>query len=151
MHGKAKDALGGDGIPDTTVSAKKSSGLISIWRFRLFQSRLSMYLLLIPLIDSIQRQHSRFWRVLHNRRCMVQGYHGTGKSTHIEQVAARLNWPCIRINLDSHVSRMDLVGKDAIVLKDGQQITEFKEGLLPGRCSAPVRSSLMNMTRGALM
>ena len=67
----------------------------------------------------------------HNRRCMVQGYHGTGKSTHIEQVAARLNWPCIRINLDSHVSRMDLVGKDAIVLKDGQQITEFKEGLLP--------------------
>ena len=67
----------------------------------------------------------------HNRRCMVQGFHGTGKSTHIEQVAARLNWPCIRINLDSHVSRMDLVGKDAILLQDGKQITEFKEGLLP--------------------
>jgi cobaltochelatase CobS len=67
----------------------------------------------------------------HNRRVMVQGYHGTGKSTHIEQVAARLNWPCIRINLDSHVSRIDLVGKDAIVLKDGQQVTEFREGLLP--------------------
>lgn len=67
----------------------------------------------------------------HNRRVMVQGYHGTGKSTHIEQVAARLNWPCIRINLDSHVSRIDLIGKDAIVIKDGQQITEFKEGILP--------------------
>ncbi len=67
----------------------------------------------------------------HNRRVMVTGYHGTGKSTHIEQVAARLNWPCIRINLDSHVSRIDLVGKDAIVLKDGQQITEFKDGILP--------------------
>jgi cobaltochelatase CobS len=67
----------------------------------------------------------------YNRRVMVQGYHGTGKSTHIEQVAARLNWPCIRINLDSHVSRIDLVGKDAIVLKDGMQITEFREGILP--------------------
>ncbi|MDA5192557.1 cobaltochelatase subunit CobS [Govanella unica] len=67
----------------------------------------------------------------HNRRVMVQGYHGTGKSTHIEQVAARLNWPCIRVNLDSHISRIDLVGKDAIVLKDGQQITEFREGILP--------------------
>ncbi len=67
----------------------------------------------------------------HNRRVMVTGYHGTGKSTHIEQVAARLNWPCIRINLDSHVSRIDLVGKDAIVLKDGKQITEFKDGMLP--------------------
>ncbi|RMF08447.1 MAG: cobaltochelatase subunit CobS [Alphaproteobacteria bacterium] len=67
----------------------------------------------------------------HNRRVMVQGYHGTGKSTHIEQVAARLNWPCIRVNLDSHVSRIDLVGKDAIVIKDGKQITEFREGILP--------------------
>jgi cobaltochelatase CobS len=67
----------------------------------------------------------------HNRRVIVSGYHGTGKSTHIEQVAARLNWPCVRINLDSHVSRIDLVGKDAIVLKDGKQITEFKDGILP--------------------
>ncbi len=67
----------------------------------------------------------------HNRRVMIQGYHGTGKSTHIEQVAARLNWPCVRINLDSHVSRIDLVGKDAIVLTDGQQVTEFREGILP--------------------
>ena len=66
-----------------------------------------------------------------NRRVMITGYHGTGKSTHIEQVAARLNWPCVRINLDSHVSRIDLVGKDAIVLKDGKQITEFRDGILP--------------------
>ena len=69
---------------------------------------------------------------------MIQGYHGTGKSTHIEQVAARLNWPCIRINLDSHISRIDLIGKDAIVLKDGQQVTEFREGLLPWALQRPV-------------
>src|SRR3712207_1561705 len=67
----------------------------------------------------------------HNRRVMVQGYHGTGKSTHIEQVAARLNWPCVRVNLDSHISRIDLVGKDAIVVLDGQQVTEFRDGMLP--------------------
>ncbi|HEX9647980.1 MAG TPA: cobaltochelatase subunit CobS [Alphaproteobacteria bacterium] len=73
----------------------------------------------------------------HNRRVMIQGYHGTGKSTHIEQVAARLNWPCIRINLDSHISRIDLVGKDAIVLRDGQQVTEFREGLLPWALQSP--------------
>ena len=66
-----------------------------------------------------------------NRRVMVQGYHGTGKSTHIEQVAARLNWPLVRVNLDAHVSRIDLVGKDAIVLKDGKQVTEFRDGILP--------------------
>ena len=74
----------------------------------------------------------------HDRRVMVQGYHGTGKSTHIEQVAARLNWPLIRINLDAHISRIDLVGRDAIVLKDGQQVTEFKEGLLPWCLQHPV-------------
>jgi cobaltochelatase CobS len=73
-----------------------------------------------------------------NRRVMIQGYHGTGKSTHIEQVAARLNWPCIRINLDSHISRIDLIGKDAIVLRDGQQVTEFREGLLPWALQRPV-------------
>ena len=67
----------------------------------------------------------------HNRRVMIQGYHGTGKSTHIEQVAARLNWPCVRINLDSHISRIDLIGKDAIKLIDGKQVTEFQEGILP--------------------
>src|SRR5919198_2924252 len=72
-----------------------------------------------------------------NRRVMVQGYHGTGKSTHVEQVAARLNWPLVRINLDSHVSRIDLVGKDAIVLKEGKQITEFREGMLPWALQRP--------------
>ncbi|MBV01896.1 MAG: cobaltochelatase subunit CobS, partial [Citromicrobium sp.] len=74
----------------------------------------------------------------HDRREMVQGYHGTGKSTHIEQVAARLNWPCIRINLDAHISRIDLVGRDAIVLRDGLQVTEFREGLLPWALQHPV-------------
>ena len=73
-----------------------------------------------------------------NRRVMVQGYHGTGKSTHIEQVAARLNWPCIRINLDSHVSRIDLIGKDAIVVEDGVQVTQFKEGMLPWAFQRPI-------------
>ena len=73
-----------------------------------------------------------------NRRVMVQGYHGTSKSTHIEQVAARLNWPCIRINLDAHISRIDLIGRDAIVLRDGLQVTEFREGLLPWALQHPV-------------
>ncbi|MEJ6772594.1 MAG: AAA family ATPase, partial [Pelagibacteraceae bacterium] len=74
----------------------------------------------------------------HNRRVLIQGFHGTGKSTHIEQVAARLNWPCVRVNLDSHISRIDLIGKDAIVVKDGKQITEFKEGVLPWSLQNPV-------------
>ena len=85
-----------------------------------------------PTICSIARRRWRFSPASpRNRRVMVTGYHGTGKSTHIEQVAARLNWPCVRVNLDSHVSRIDLVGKDAIVLKDGKQITEFRDGILP--------------------
>ena len=74
----------------------------------------------------------------HNRRVLIQGYHGTGKSTHIEQVAARLNWPCVRVNLDSHISRIDLIGKDSIVLKDGKQVTEFKEGVLPWSIQNPI-------------
>ena len=74
----------------------------------------------------------------HNKKVIVHGYHGTGKSTHITQVAARLNWPCVRINLDSHISRIDLIGKDAITLKDGKQITEFKEGILPWSYQNPV-------------
>ena len=74
----------------------------------------------------------------HNRRVLIQGYHGTGKSTHIEQVAARLNWPCIRINLDGHISRIDLIGKDAIVIKDGKQVTEFREGMLPWALKNPM-------------
>jgi len=74
----------------------------------------------------------------YNKRVIVHGYHGTGKSTHITQVAARLNWPCIRVNLDSHISRIDLIGKDAIVIKDGKQVTEFKEGVLPWSIQNPV-------------
>lgn len=90
----------------------------------------------VPAIDPDYRfDHDTTLSILagfaHNRRVMIQGYHGTGKSTHVEQVAARLNWPCVRVNLDSHISRIDLIGKDAIVLKDGKQITEFKEGILP--------------------
>ena len=73
----------------------------------------------------------------HNRRVLIQGYHGTGKSTHIEQVASRLNWPCVRVNLDSHISRIDLIGKDAIVLRDSKQVTEFREGILPWSLQNP--------------
>jgi cobaltochelatase CobS len=73
----------------------------------------------------------------HNRRVMIQGYHGTGKSTHIEQVAARLNWQCVRVNLDSHISRIDLIGKDAIKLREGKQVTEFQEGILPWALRTP--------------
>ncbi len=90
----------------------------------------------VPAIDSTyQFDHDTTLAILagftHNRRVMIQGYHGTGKSTHIEQVAARLSWPCVRVNLDSHISRIDLIGKDAIKLKDGKQVTEFQEGILP--------------------
>ena len=87
----------------------------------------------------------------HDRRVMIQGYHGTGKSTHIEQVAARLNWPCVRVNLDSHISRIDLLGKDAIVLKDEKQITEFKEGILPWSIQNPVAIVFMNMMQADQM
>ena len=82
-----------------------------------------------------------------NRRVIVTGYHGTGKSTHIEQVAARLNWPCVRVNLDSHISRIDLVGKDAIVIKDGHQVTEFRDGILPWALSAQRRALLRRIRR----
>ncbi|MGI9336842.1 MAG: cobaltochelatase subunit CobS [Gammaproteobacteria bacterium] len=96
----------------------------------------------VPDIDESYRfDHDTTLAILagfaYNRRVLIQGYHGTGKSTHIEQVAARLNWPCLRINLDSHISRIDLVGKDAIVLRDGQQITEFREGILPWAYQTP--------------
>ena len=76
---------------------------------------------------------------------MIQGYHGTGKSTHIEQVAARLNWPCVRVNLDSHISRIDLLGKDAIVIENGMQITKFKEGIIPWALQNGIALVLMNM------
>jgi cobaltochelatase CobS len=97
----------------------------------------------VPDIDSSYRFNPAVTLALlagfsRDRRVMVQGLHGTGKSTHIEQVAARLNWPCVRVNLDGHVSRLDLVGKDAVVLKDGQQVTEFQEGIVPWSLQRPM-------------
>jgi len=125
--------------PDTEVNARDVFGIdvdIMVPAF----SAASDY---VPNLDpNYQFDHDTTIAILagfaHNRRVMVQGYHGTGKSTHIEQVAARLNWPCIRVNLDSHISRIDLIGKDAIVLRDGKQVTEFREGILPWALQNPV-------------
>ncbi|PDH41482.1 MAG: cobaltochelatase subunit CobS [OM182 bacterium MED-G24] len=126
------NALDGGGIPDTKVSVADAFGMEMDLEVPAFSERSEH----VPDVDDAYLFNPETTLAIlagfaHNRRVMVQGYHGTGKSTHIEQVAARLNWPCIRINLDSHVSRIDLVGKDAIVLQDGKQVTEFKEGLLP--------------------
>ena len=105
----------------------------------LFQKKVNMFLKLIKIINLIKILHLAIISgFAFNKRVLVQGYHGTGKSTHIEQIAARLNWPCIRVNLDSHVSRIDLIGKDAIVLKDGKQVTQFNEGILPWSIQNPV-------------
>tara|TARA_E500000178_G_scaffold96741_1_gene95739 strand:+ start:807 stop:1823 length:1017 start_codon:yes stop_codon:yes gene_type:complete len=125
--------------PDTTVSVRDVFGIDQDLQVPAFSSP-SDY---VPAIDTDYRfDRDTTLAILagfaHNRRVMIQGYHGTGKSTHIEQVAARLNWPCIRVNLDSHISRIDLVGKDAIVLKDGKQVTEFREGILPWALQHPV-------------
>ncbi len=119
-------------LPDTTVKVRETFGLDVDMEVPAFSLRTEH----VPDFDSsYQFDRETTLAILagfgHNRRVMIQGYHGTGKSTHIEQVAARLNWPCIRVNLDSHISRIDLIGKDAIVLKDGKQITEFREGILP--------------------
>ena len=97
----------------------------------------------VPEIDTAYRFNPEVTLALlagfeHNRRVLVQGMHGTGKSTHIEQVAARLNWPCVRVNLDGHISRLDLVGRDAVVLRDGQQVTEFQEGIVPWALQRPM-------------
>ena len=118
--------------PDTTINVEEVFGFESKLKVKAFKNN-NEY---VPEIDTSYRFDPLTTRAIlagfeHNRRVIVQGYHGTGKSTHIEQVAARLNWPMIRVNLDGHVSRIDLVGKDAIVLKDGKQITEFREGILP--------------------
>jgi cobaltochelatase CobS len=126
-------------LPDTTVSVAATFGFPSDLTVPAF-SQPNEY---VPEFDPSYRFDPQTTRAIlagfaHNRRVMVQGYHGTGKSTHIEQVAARLNWPLVRVNLDSHVSRIDLVGKDAIVLKDGKQITEFREGILPWALQRPV-------------
>ncbi len=120
------------GLPDTKVSVSQLFGFDSNMEVLAFSERSEH----VPEVDDDYLFNKETTLAIlagfaFNRRVMVTGYHGTGKSTHIEQVAARLNWPCIRINLDSHISRIDLIGKDAIVLKDGKQITEFKEGILP--------------------
>ena len=124
--------------PDKQVSAR-TFGVESDMKVPAFSKRTEY----VPEVDEAYRFDPQTTLAIlagfaFNRRVMVQGYHGTGKSTHIEQVAARLNWPMVRINLDSHVSRIDLVGKDAIVLKDGKQITEFREGMLPWALQRPV-------------
>jgi cobaltochelatase CobS len=124
--------------PDITVSVRQTFGLDSDMQVPAF-SRADDH---VPTLDEAYRfDHDTTLAILagfaYNRRVLIQGYHGTGKSTHIEQVAARLNWPCIRINLDSHISRIDLIGKDAIVLRDGMQITEYKEGILPWALQSP--------------
>ena len=125
--------------PDTTIDVRSVFGMDVDMTVPAF-SEGSDY---VPAIDeAYQFDHDTTLAILagfgHNRRVMIQGYHGTGKSTHIEQVAARLNWPCIRVNLDSHISRIDLIGKDAIVLRDGKQVTEFREGILPWALQNPV-------------
>jgi len=119
-------------IPDISISVNQAFGIDTDLHVDGF-SQNSAY---VPEVDSSYCfDRATTMAILsgfkYNRRVMVQGYHGTGKSTHIEQVAARLNWPCVRVNLDSHVSRIDLIGKDAIVLKEGKQITEFQDGILP--------------------
>ena len=126
-------------LPDTTVSVREIFGFETDLEVPAFAER-NEY---VPDYDADYLFDKNTTLALlagfaHNRRVMVQGYHGTGKSTHIEQVAARLNWPCVRVNLDSHVSRIDLVGKDAIVLRDGKQVTEFQEGILPWALQNPV-------------
>jgi cobaltochelatase CobS len=125
--------------PDTTVDVREVFGIDVDWKVPAFTERDEH----VPETDGAyvfdpDTTLAILAGFAHNRRVMVQGYHGTGKSTHIEQVAARLNWPSIRVNLDAHISRIDLVGRDAIVLKDGLQVTEFKEGILPWALQHPV-------------
>jgi cobaltochelatase CobS len=125
-------------VPDVRVKVRETFGIDSDMEVPGFSLRTEH----VPDLDPAYRfDRDTTLAILagfaYNRRVLVQGYHGTGKSTHIEQVAARLNWPCIRINLDSHISRIDLIGKDAIVLRDGKQVTEFREGILPWALQHP--------------
>jgi cobaltochelatase CobS len=124
--------------PDIKVSVRQTFGLDTDMECPAF-SRPNEY---VPDMDDAYRfDRDTTMAILagfaHNRRVLIQGYHGTGKSTHVEQVASRLNWPCIRVNLDSHISRIDLIGRDAIVLRDGKQVTEFREGILPWALQHP--------------
>jgi cobaltochelatase CobS len=121
-----------EGMPDTEVSVREKFNIDTDMKVPAYKTRTEH----VPEIDpDYIFDKATTLAILagfaHNRRVIVSGYHGTGKSTHIEQVAARLNWPCVRINLDSHVSRLDLIGKDAIVVRDGMQVTEFRDGILP--------------------
>lgn len=125
--------------PDRLVSAHELFGLDSALQVPAFSDRTDY----VPEIDPAYRFNPDVTQAIlagftHNRRVMVQGRHGTGKSTHIEQVAARLNWPCIRVNLDGHISRLDLVGKDTIVVEDGMQVTSFQEGIIPWALQRPI-------------
>jgi cobaltochelatase CobS len=126
-------------LPDIKVSVRQSFGIDSDLLVPGF-SQATEY---VPEVDEAYRFDRETTLAIlagfaYNRRVMIQGYHGTGKSTHVEQVAAHLNWPCVRVNLDSHISRIDLVGKDAIVLRDGKQVTEYREGILPWALQHPV-------------
>jgi len=126
-------------MPDIKISVKQTFGIDSNLEVDAF-SKKNEY---VPEIDKNYKFDKDTTLAIlsgfsFNKRVLVQGYHGTGKSTHIEQVAARLNWPCIRVNLDSHISRIDLIGKDAITIKDGKQITEFQEGILPWSIQNPI-------------
>ncbi len=125
--------------PDRMVSVRDSFGIDSNLIVPAFSEPDEH----VPEIDSAYRFNRDVTLALlagfsRDRRVMVQGLHGTGKSTHIEQVAARLNWPCVRVNLDGHISRMDLVGKDAVVLQDGKQVTAFQEGIVPWALQRPM-------------
>ena len=125
--------------PDVEIDARKTFGVDFDMKVPGFSERDPH----VPDVDEAYKFDPETTRAIlagfaFDRRVMVQGYHGTGKSTHIEQVAARLNWPLIRVNLDSHISRIDLVGKDAIVLKEGKQVTEFREGILPWSIQRPI-------------
>jgi len=126
-------------IPDMKYNVKETFGIDLDWNVPGFSESTPN----VPDVDPTYKFDPNTTMAIlsgfaHNRRVMIQGFHGTGKSTHIEQVAARLNWPCVRINLDSHVSRVDLIGKDTIVLQEGKQITQWKEGLLPWSLQNPV-------------
>jgi len=125
--------------PDRTVTVREAFGVDSDMKVPAFAEKDEH----VPEIDSAYKFDPQTTLAIcagfaYDRRVMVQGYHGTGKSTHIEQIAARLNWPLVRVNLDSHVSRIDLVGKDAIVLREGKQVTEFREGMLPWALQRPI-------------
>lgn len=133
-----ENILSPDHMPDITLNARETFDIDYDFEVPAFSERTTH----VPQIDDDYcfdpvTTLAILAGFAHNRRVMIQGYHGTGKSTHIEQVSARLNWPCIRVNLDSHISRIDLVGKDAIVLEDGQQVTQFREGLLPWALQHP--------------